>query len=437
MRSGDGVERPETGMTSLSGFDDALRRELTANEKALLMAIWEGAFGERYVTKGELGSWQTWDYVSRIARANQPTMDSSDEILAQLPVVAVPNTSGRRYGWVWLSEGADSRPAARIVGLSIAGLARLAESQPEIEEYANQLVWLVNAIARADAELTPLRNQVAEKTEPLRSFVGIVDWLESGIRSSRYRVYVPGQAVGQILQREYAPLSVVPSGAEHDVSLGRADLRPYETIISATDYLDYVATEAQLYAVARAWTPSPLTLVQTIDYLAYVLRAHHAWPGEHRFVDAPDLNSATQLGMEIVSKEQFESATNSLWNIISHLDVPPVPAADLKKNEPQPGSIGRLQRWLTRNLDGPSVESALRGLNTVRDVGTLRTGFAHSSESTQAKAARAQQNLGLPAFIVDWPGAWLAIRARTAKAFDEVRLAVQQESPDLVDQVGP
>ncbi len=422
-------------MTSFSGSDDALRRELSTDEKALLMTIWESAFSERYVSESELGGWQTWDYVSRIARANQPAMNNPDEILAQLPMVAVPNTSGRGYGWVWLSEGTDSRPAARIVGLSIAGLTRLAESQPEIEEYANQLVWLVNAIARADAALTPLRNQVAEKTEPLRSFVGIVDWLESGTRSSRYRVYIPGEAVGQILQREYAPLSVIPNGVEHDVSLGRADLGSYETIISATDYLDYVAAEAQLDAVAREWTPSPLTLVQTIDYLAYVLRAHHAWPAECRFVDAPDLNSATQLGMDVVSKEQFESATNSLWNIIGHLDVPPVPAADLKKNEPQPGSIGRLGRWLTRNLDGPSAEPALRALNTIRDVGTLRTGFAHSSESTQAKAARAQQNLGLPAFIIDWPGAWLAIRARTAKAFDEVRLAVQQESHDLDDQV--
>lgn len=392
-------------MTSVAGFDDALRRELTADESALLMTIWEGAFGERYVSKSELGGWQTWDYVSRTARANMPGMGNPDEILAQLPVVAVPDTGGRGYGWVWLSEGADSRPAARIIGLSIAGLTRLAENQPDIEEYANQLAWLVNAIARTDAELKPIRNQVAEKTEPLRSFVGIVDWLESGTRSSRYRVYMPGQAVGQLLQREYAPLSVIPNGAEHDVSLGRADLRPYETIISATEYLEHVASEARLDAVARAWTPSPLTLVQTIDYLAYVLRGHPAWPAKHRFVDAPDLNSTTQLGMEIVSKEQFESATNALWNVISHLDVPPVPAADLKKNESQPGSIGRLQRWLSRNLDAPSIELALRGLKTIREVGTLRTGFAHSSESTQAKAAQAQRNLGLPAFIVDWPGA--------------------------------
>lgn len=420
-------------MTSVSVSEDPLRRELSASEKALLVTIWESAFGERHVARGELGSWQTWDYVSRSARASSSGVDDPDEILAQFPVVAVPHTSGRSYGWVWLAEGADSRPGARIVGLSIAGLTRLAESQPELEEYANQLAWLVNAIAKADAELTPLRNQVAEKTVPLRSFVGIVDWLESGTRSSRYRVFVPAQSVGQLLQREYAPLSVIPHGVEHDVSLGRADLRPYETITSASEYLDDVAAEAQLAAAARTWAPSPLALVQTIDYLAYVLRAHRAWPAEHRFVNAPDLNSATQLGMEIVSKEQFESATNSLWNVISQLDVPPVPPEDINKNESQPGSIGRLRWWLTRNLDETSLEPALRGLKTIRDVGTLRTGFAHSSGSTHMKAARAQRNLGLPAFIVDWPGAWLAVRARTAKAFDEVRLAVQQESPDPDD----
>jgi hypothetical protein len=127
----------------------------------------------------------------------------------------------------------------------------------------------------------------------------------------------------------------------------------------------------------------------------------------------------------VTTRTDFEFAVSALWNVVSQFSVPAVPKSSLKEGESQPASIGKLEFWLTANLDEVSADAAKLAIKKIRDVGTLRLGFAHSSASVRAKAISAQNRIGLPDFISDWSAAWQIVQTHSAVAFDEVRRAVQ------------
>jgi hypothetical protein len=129
--------------------ESVLLRALTDAEYALLRAIWIVAFGEQYRGEEGFGQWQTWDYIWRSIVRSDPEFPDPDELLAQLPEVNVPNTTGRRYGLVWTSDPVNGDPSERIVGLTIAGMQRLSE-EFDLGSSADILTQLVASIAKAE-----------------------------------------------------------------------------------------------------------------------------------------------------------------------------------------------------------------------------------------------------------------------------------------------
>lgn len=52
---------------------------------------------------------------------------------------------------------------------------------------------------------------------------------------------------------------------------------------------------------------SPLTLVQTMAYLTYVLRAHSGWLKDIHLVTAPDIESASMLGLPAFKRAEHDA----------------------------------------------------------------------------------------------------------------------------------
>lgn len=403
-----------------------LGRELLSEERQLLETIWDVAFSQRFLRAGETGEWQTWDFVWRTISQEHPDFPDPEDVLQQLPQVFVPNTAGqRRYGLVWLSQGSDSRQASFRTGLTVIGMLRMAEERQDVRQFADSFAKCIASIAIAEGKVAPQRNGVAEASEALATFDGWMPWFDSVSREKLVRLNE--MAVGQVLQREYAPISMASSGpGTFQINFNSILSRPYVAMTSAGDYSTII--ESSSLSVGdqnRVTIGSSLTLVQTLDYLSYVLDASLAWKGNGHLVGSPDLESAVKLGLGVSTKSDFESAVGAVWNIVGQLRAPSIPEPSLPKGESQPGSIGKLAYWLTTNLGEEWAEAAAFAIKQIRDVGTMRQGFAHSSASVRAKSIAAQKRIGLPEFISDWSAAWQITQDYLASAFDAVRRAVQ------------
>jgi len=420
----------ETTTDGIAEIDESgiLTRALAPLQVDLLKLVWEPI--ARADLWGTAADWPVWDYVSRELQRRHADLEDAAEVLDSLPrlAMATPHRD-HAYGLVWRSSPPSIAPSpGEVIGLSIAGFAALAAHQAMNVHIPNQLARLIAHLANQEARLTATPHQVAQQDVPLERFTA---WFTTATIEKPF--VVSDRAIAAVLQHEYAPTVVFPFNEDtgHQVQLGRVSLRRYRHVDTVTAYLEKVA-EADAQRAQPARFVSPLTLVQTFDYLAYVLSADRLWPHGPRLTSAPDLQSAAAVSATVTGRHDFETGISGLCTVIDQLIVPPVPDAELAtlandqaRTEAQ-GTINRLDRWLQLRLHG--TEGALRvkrAVGVLRDVRAVRVEAQHRSSPTQERAIKARRRLGLPDLISDWPEAWQTIQAQLAGALDVIRQEVQ------------
>lgn len=382
--------------------------------------------------RGHAPDWPVWDYVERSLYRTFPALETATDLLTALPSVPASIPRARPYGLLWHAGNVAIGPGREDrIGLTIAGLAVLARHGANTLPLADALASIIGAAAAADAALEPDPFTAIKVDVPLSNYTA---GLSTPTRERRYSF--PDRLVAEGLgqDREYAPLSIHPIDAPegHKILLGRTVLRPYRDVTTAADYLARINTVQETRAEPIRFT-SPLTLVQTLDYLGYVLAADPNWPHGVRLTAAPDLQSATALVAEVQTRSEYEAALSALWNVVDQLHVPDVPPEVLKNRfgNSRPRSIGRLRYWLEQRLgDGPSLQRATAALDTIRRVGRLRTEPQHGSTTTRHEALRARRELGLADMVQDYHSTWAMLVDTVAGAFNVIREEVQHAASD-------
>jgi len=375
--------------------------------------------------------WPVWDYVARELYRKHPDLDDATAVLDSLPRMSQPTPwrPHRPYGLVWLSSQAIRPDPGERVGLSIAGLAALAAHQLVPPDVPDRLARLIAQLADWENGLTAKPNEIAREDVALSCFTS---WFTTPTITKQY--VFSDRALAELLQHEYAPTIVSPHDSDtgHKVQLGRHfSLRQYRNTSSARGYLERVVDDAAARTEPVRYS-SPLTLVQTFDYLAYVLAADPEWPNGMRLTTAPDLQSAGALSATVTDQHDFLTALSGLCTVIDQLTVPHVPAEELDNmaNGTERGAaqrtVNRLQRWLTSRLtDSGDMPRVMAAIGVLRDVRSIRVEGQHRSTSTRNNAIKAQRRLGLPDIISDCPAGWHLIQSRLAGALDVIRQEVQ------------
>ncbi len=378
-----------------------------------------------------LPDWPVWDYVARQLYRQYPDLDDAAAVLDSLPGTSwpIPWRDQHPYGLVWRSTPAMRPDPGERIGLSIAGLAALAAHQGVPPTVPDRLAALIAQLADWENNLTAKPNEIAREDVLLSLFTG---WFTTPTITKPY--VFPDRALAGLLQHEYAPTIVYPydSDTDHKVQLGRHfSLRQYRKITTAHGYLQRVADDAAARTEPVRYS-SPLTLVQTFDYLAYVLAADPKWPSGTRLTTAPDLQSAGALSALVTDQHDFQTALSGLCTVIDQLTVPPIPAEALaemandKDRDAAQRTVNRLGHWLTSRLaDSGGVPRVTAAIGVLRDVRAIRVAAQHRSNSTRKQAIKAHHHLGLPDIISDWPAAWYLIQTQLAGALDVIRQEVQ------------
>ncbi len=122
---------------------------------------------------------------------------------------------------------------------------------------------VIGQLAADEDQLEPNPHEV------VTSDVSLARYTKWFAQSRHDRPYVvPDRVLADVLIHEYASVNIIEVNAEtgHQVHLGRISLRRYLGVASAQDYLTQI--DEQDSALETITYSSPLTLVQTFDYLA-------------------------------------------------------------------------------------------------------------------------------------------------------------------------
>jgi hypothetical protein len=396
---------------------NTLRNPLSPEQERLLELIWVPIGGN---DTGDAPGWPVWDFVARRMYSDFPDLKSASEVFFSLPTIPGSHWSGKSYGLAWRDATGGAlgiRPEERV-GLTIAGFSALHATGSTAFDVASALVGILVRIARCEGDLVPDPRSVVSTTVSLPERI---DWLA---RPSEEKPFAfPSDAVVSLIQQEFPRLQVYNLG----IRLEGNWLRPLAAVSSVDDYLDFALTQGKAQ-VRYAATTSPLTLVQTLDYLSYVIVDLNIWDGRERIVNAPDLESAASLVATVQTRDEFESALIGLYNVVSKLRVPPIPAGEPERN---PGTLNAMLYWFSKYVEDSEAQIRIQdAVGVLRAAVNLRHARAHSNHVTRARAIGDQAVLGLPALIVDWRSAWDLVRARMANAFDIIRRELQTASGD-------
>jgi len=228
----------ETDASSGSG----LLRALDAAQLELLDTIWTQMFR---ATKSDWAKdrpediWPEWRTVSHSFWTRHQNLEPSD-VLASLPVIQRPyNTVGQGCGLVWRSEWPNDRPLpTERVGLSIAGLHQLAVNGRRSPNLPNSLAGAIGSMAKRSIEHA---NQGEYSTVvPLEA---LVEYLVPPLQDRNYPMPVP--ALAQLLQKEYAPLSIVDNNGTWYATLDVENLRGYRELSNAEQYIHHIGRLAR------------------------------------------------------------------------------------------------------------------------------------------------------------------------------------------------
>jgi hypothetical protein len=288
-----------------------LLRPLEPVELDLLEAIWDPI-------SRETAPWPVWDYVSRVLYQGPEEVHDAVAVLAALPTVPAGPGSGHwaaPYGLVWRSGTGPDVSGQDHVGLTIAGLVRLAERAAPLKGVADQLTGIISSLATAERDIVP---------DPLRE-------VRAQIRIDRLvdHVIVPApglsipvsaEVVVDLLKHEHAPVGIV-HGSQPPEASPTMYLRPYARLSGAEDYLTRIGLMAQ-----RRQRPAPTRrgeeLLQTLDYVSYVLSAQPAWKLTGRLVVVHDLATAAALAADVSNQEEFKHRLSALGTVLDGLQTP-------------------------------------------------------------------------------------------------------------------
>lgn len=395
---------------------NVLRNPLEPVQLALLSAIWDPiAYADDY---GGYATWPLWDFVSRTLYKAHPEVDAA-EVLLSLPRLATGRMDRESYGLIWWGGGgmAEGRPPELDVnvGLTVAGLFALGQIGAG-RTTADELAQVIQSMAHADAQVKPNPREVvssnlllSDYTKPLRE--------ESMQKPFEFSDYL----TTTVLQHEFTPFRV---NRDTKYVVGGAWLWPYLNVTDSTEYLDVINARSLALQQTEP-VVSPLTLVQTMDYLTYVLSTHPNWPKKVRLVNAPDLESACMLGLPARSHADYEARLSALFNVIDRFNVPRPESAGRVLTPSELAPLNLLQTWIDAHVGEPQKSEAISALGVLRAARALRNARQHSSMETRKAAMKARRSFGLPDVTSDWGHTWTVVQARVAVALDEIRKSVQ------------
>ncbi len=400
-----------------------LFRKLEDIEVEILKIVWSPVIES--VQYGLAPQWPVWDFVSRTLPFRKPKCRDPIEVLNGLPSIRRTETIGPPYGLIWRENAFNHVPLPTDhVGLTIAGFFQLESIGVVHENISDQFVDLIRRVAFEEAETKPHPASPVRVEVPLAKFS---EWFTNVSREKHYAI--PLEVVAQVLEREYARIRVGTSG-KCEVSLDGLWLRDYSEITTGRDYVAHVDAASSKPDIPNDEIPF-LPLMQTLDYLSYVLQAHPKWNLPERLVAAPDIQSATAFVLPVNSKEDFESRMNGVWNVLNQFHVPDSAMPETERttsDRNNSGSISQLEFWLKEVLGEAEFSHVSRAIQQIKDVRRIRIADAHSSPSTRNSARQAHMHLGLPEVIVNWPEAWQTVCNRLAWSFDTIQQYIQSDT---------
>jgi hypothetical protein len=397
-----------------------LLRPLDPMELELLETIWSPI-------SLRTAPWPVWDYVSHTLYQGPSQVHDAAAIFAALPTVPAGPGSGPHtapYGLVWCSHAGPDISCDEHVGLTIAGLVRLAERRSALMRTADQLFLIITNLARRERALTPDPNKPVERVSDIESLI-------DGIAVGSSPTTVPPQAVADLLQHESVPLGITTGPGQVTANL-TSYLRPFGTLQSAQEYVDLLAQMAQ-----RRERPAPVRrgeeLLQTLDYVSYVLATHPAWKPAGRLVVVQDLETAATLAADAGNQVEFDHRMSALATLLDGLQTPD-PSMEAEEGwrkqvgageTDRPRSLARLEIWLGKTLqDDARRRRALDAVKDLKSVKDLRNLGQHSGTGLRRRATQACGRLGIDEPIREPSQAWEIVRARVADAFDIIRREV-------------
>lgn len=400
-----------------------LRQPLTTEQVRLLQVIaWPvfAGLGEQIM------AWPAWSWAAR--RFGTDTGADAAEVLGSLP--QLPAVDGAEsYGLVWRGRSPSS-PSFQAVGLTVAGLLETAACSDEQPWAADVIATILTLAMQREAEL-PANDMWSDARATVRidQFLRLDDKLR--LWNDGHTHCLTPTLIGEVLLHEYRPL-VEGAGVVggYDFVLGEDRFRHLAGVTDAESYVDAVERAAAAATAGDALPRAAFPLPQTLDFLAYVLRADPDWTqaGGGHLTRAPDLTAAASLAGGATSAAEFQTLLGNLWSVIGNLAVPPATDSDLKrKGWEKGGSINSLAIWLEHRL-GPEQYAARAGeaIRIIRQVGKVRQEGAHPSAAVRSTAAAARQQLGLTAIPTgDWRIQYQAILDTLANAFDVIRTEIQ------------
>jgi hypothetical protein len=190
----------------------------------------------------------------------------------------------------------------------------------------------------------------------------------------------------------------------------------YEGVSTIEEYIDRLEAQTAIPStpVAEA-TPSPLSLVSSLDYLDMAWRvAHHT-----ALFSYPSAERAAKLAYPAATPEELDSRLTALGEILRTANTT-VRAGGVKLATPtREEPLAPLRDFLTRQtaLDQTRIAAALTTLEAALSV---RDAAQHAEAGGRAVVALAEQfNLAHP--IIDPAAAWAVITSRIVSAITAIR----------------
>jgi len=317
--------------------------------------------------------------------------------------------------------------------LTITGLYQWALSRKKEPAFADHVAWLLARKVMHEQNLEKDPYKVGSKPLSLRSEAA--EFLE--YRQDR-PYNIPNVALGEILTHEYRILAIVANGQhEYTLDIGSGRLRHLRGISDAKSYVDIIWRLAAARR-PRSFHQSSLPLIQTLDYLGYVLKDHPEWRVTQRLASGQEMQSVASIVLPVANLEEFGHRVSGMWNVLNELHVPKATKDELRKlGYSYPGTINCLEVWLdtwiTTDLNRQTVHQAILDIKASRLV---RNESIHLSEKARVDANAARKQLALPDIITDWAGTWEIITSRLAGAFDVIREEVQSATHVLASETG-
>lgn len=319
-------------------------------------------------------------------------------ILGSFPTVGGPGVL-RSYGPVWYQqEGNVAPPPESPVKLTIAGLQHVPDGPDAIRTFLKVLRSMVACLRATRFSPTTLVEAVITRDE-----IAKVDHLlEAETAMSQLR---------QLLEHE--PAVPRPTSVEGNWQIKlHPELRRYDFVRDATDYLDRVAAFLMPAAeLPPPMYPSPLTLPDALGYLDAVWHLHF----QEALIKLPGATQTARLAVDVGSVEEFQAAMSALGEILADLQAPGPSRRE--------HALERLRTKLKAELANGNVDRIDHAIDTLEAVRKIRNGIQHAGATRKAVSGLAFLRIPYP--ITDWAAAWNQIRAHATQAFDAIRDELQ------------